>query len=285
MPPCMVTAPPESPVPAPRGTTGMWCLAATLITPATSSVVEARTTASGRAPSIEASRSKMRRSLAESITDSRPTIRRSSSTTECGRAIRPAAPRVRGCARTLRTYASSTPGMPGASTAVSADDEQVEPPAAFLVGRHAVHALEDRLLDAAVRRDLDRVPDRQAIRGDDMVGLVDATVHRQSHRLRLGRGAQSRRDGCDVIHRVQLKLDEMTGRERVQAAIAMGVADRPPVGAWGHTYREEWSPRSAGGHHHRAGASVWLGLREVPAAREQLCRGVRIGLQAGGPSA
>jgi uroporphyrinogen decarboxylase len=36
----------------------------------------------------------------------------------------------------------------------------------------------------------------------------------------------------------------MTGRERVKAAIAMGVADRPPVGAWGHTYREEWSPES-----------------------------------------
>jgi uroporphyrinogen decarboxylase len=35
----------------------------------------------------------------------------------------------------------------------------------------------------------------------------------------------------------------MTGRERVQAAIGMGVADRPPVGAWGHTYREEWSPQ------------------------------------------
>jgi uroporphyrinogen decarboxylase len=34
----------------------------------------------------------------------------------------------------------------------------------------------------------------------------------------------------------------MTGRERVKAAIQMGVADRPPVGAWGHTYREEWSP-------------------------------------------
>lgn len=34
----------------------------------------------------------------------------------------------------------------------------------------------------------------------------------------------------------------MTGRERVKAAIEMGVADRPPVGAWGHTYREEWSP-------------------------------------------
>jgi uroporphyrinogen decarboxylase len=34
----------------------------------------------------------------------------------------------------------------------------------------------------------------------------------------------------------------MTGRERVKAAIGMGVADRPPVGAWGHTYREEWSP-------------------------------------------
>jgi len=36
----------------------------------------------------------------------------------------------------------------------------------------------------------------------------------------------------------------MTGRERVEAAIAMGVADRPPVGAWGHTYREEWSPEA-----------------------------------------
>jgi uroporphyrinogen decarboxylase len=32
-----------------------------------------------------------------------------------------------------------------------------------------------------------------------------------------------------------------TARERVEAALAMGVADRPPVGAWGHTYREEWS--------------------------------------------
>jgi len=34
----------------------------------------------------------------------------------------------------------------------------------------------------------------------------------------------------------------MTGRDRVEAALALGVADRPPVGAWGHTYREEWAP-------------------------------------------
>ena len=27
----------------------------------------------------------------------------------------------------------------------------------------------------------------------------------------------------------------------------MGVADRPPVGAWGHTYREEWSPEELAG--------------------------------------
>jgi len=42
--------------------------------------------------------------------------------------------------------------------------------------------------------------------------------------------------------RVQLKLEPMNGRRRVEAALALGIADRPPVGAWGHTYREEWSP-------------------------------------------
>jgi len=41
---------------------------------------------------------------------------------------------------------------------------------------------------------------------------------------------------------VQLKLETVDGKRRVEAALAMGVADRPPVGAWGHTYREEWSP-------------------------------------------
>jgi uroporphyrinogen decarboxylase len=42
--------------------------------------------------------------------------------------------------------------------------------------------------------------------------------------------------------KVQLKLEPMNGRARVEAALAMGVADRPPVGAWGHTYEQEWSP-------------------------------------------
>ncbi len=81
MPPRMVTAPPDSPVPAPRSTTGMRCLAATLITAETSAVFAGRTTASGTAPSIDASRSKMRRSLLESMTCSRPTARRTSSRT------------------------------------------------------------------------------------------------------------------------------------------------------------------------------------------------------------
>ncbi len=39
----------------------------------------------------------------------------------------------------------------------------------------------------------------------------------------------------------------MTGRKRVEAALAMSVTDRPPVGAWGHTYREEWSPEELAG--------------------------------------
>jgi uroporphyrinogen decarboxylase len=39
-----------------------------------------------------------------------------------------------------------------------------------------------------------------------------------------------------------LNSQSMTGRQRVEAALAKDVADRPPAGAWGHTYREEWSP-------------------------------------------
>lgn len=33
----------------------------------------------------------------------------------------------------------------------------------------------------------------------------------------------------------------MTPRERVEAAISLDVADRPPMGAWGHDYLAEWS--------------------------------------------
>ena len=34
----------------------------------------------------------------------------------------------------------------------------------------------------------------------------------------------------------------MDSRARVKAALEGKALDRPPVGAWGHTYREEWSP-------------------------------------------
>lgn len=33
-----------------------------------------------------------------------------------------------------------------------------------------------------------------------------------------------------------------TGRQRVEAALGLVMADRPPVSAWGHAYAEEWSP-------------------------------------------
>ena len=36
--------------------------------------------------------------------------------------------------------------------------------------------------------------------------------------------------------------ETMTGRERVEAAIALGLGDRPPVSAWSHTFKEEWTP-------------------------------------------
>src|ERR1700687_398066 len=65
----------------------------------------------------------------------------------------------------------------------SADDEEVEPSLALFVGGHGVHSLEDDFLDAAVRRDLDGVPDRQAVRGDLVMRFIDAPVHRQPHRL------------------------------------------------------------------------------------------------------
>jgi uroporphyrinogen decarboxylase len=71
--------------------------------------------------------------------------------------------------------------------------------------------------------------------------LVDASVDGQLHRFGLSGSPEPsgvRLDG----HRVQLKLESMDGRGRVEAALEMDVADRPPVSAWGHTYREEWSP-------------------------------------------
>src|SRR5205807_9337957 len=89
---------------------------------------------------------------------------------------------------------------------------------------------------------LDRVPDRKAVLGHDVVALVNAAVDREPHGFRLGCRSKAFGHGPDVIHWVQLKLEPMDGRKRVEAAIAMGVADRPPFGAWGHTYREEWSP-------------------------------------------
>ncbi len=36
----------------------------------------------------------------------------------------------------------------------------------------------------------------------------------------------------------------MDSRARVEAALAGEKPDRPPIGAWGHTYREEWSPEA-----------------------------------------
>ena len=36
----------------------------------------------------------------------------------------------------------------------------------------------------------------------------------------------------------------MTGRERVEAALRGDPVDHPPAAAWGHTYREEWSPEA-----------------------------------------
>jgi uroporphyrinogen decarboxylase len=72
--------------------------------------------------------------------------------------------------------------------------------------------------------------------------FVDTPVDRQSHRLGFGRRPESLGNRGNAVQEVQLKLETMNGRARVEAALGMGVSDRPPVGAWGHTYREEWSP-------------------------------------------
>ncbi len=53
----------------------------------------------------------------------------------------------------------------------------------------------------------------------------------------------------------------------MEAALAMGVADRPPVGAWGHTYKEEWSPEAlAGITVERARALGWDFVKFQPRA-------------------
>ena len=44
----------------------------------------------------------------------------------------------------------------------------------------------------------------------------------------------------------------MTHRDRVEAALALDVADRPPVGMWGHDYLREWSPTDLADAHIRA---------------------------------
>lgn len=36
----------------------------------------------------------------------------------------------------------------------------------------------------------------------------------------------------------------MNSRTRVEAALRLADVDRPPAAAWGHTYREEWSPQA-----------------------------------------
>src|SRR5437879_10709713 len=77
-----------------------------------------------------------------------------------------------------------------------------------------------------------------------MLCLVHLAIDGKSHRPRFGRGAESGRLALDVGHEVQLKRELGNGRGRVEAALAMDVADRPPVGAWGHTYHEEWSPEA-----------------------------------------
>ncbi|HEY4027581.1 MAG TPA: uroporphyrinogen decarboxylase family protein [Candidatus Dormibacteraeota bacterium] len=39
----------------------------------------------------------------------------------------------------------------------------------------------------------------------------------------------------------------MDSRARVEAALVGGEVDRPPAGAWGHRYRDEWSPEKLAG--------------------------------------
>ena len=72
--------------------------------------------------------------------------------------------------------------------------------------------------------------------------LVHAAVDGQAKRFGFGRRPQPPGLAFDVHQQIQFKLGSMTGRDRVKAALRLDVADRPPVGAWGHTYKEEWSP-------------------------------------------
>lgn len=45
------------------------------------------------------------------------------------------------------------------------------------------------------------------------------------------------------VYRAATRLAAVNSRTRIEAAIALEVADRPPVGAWGHSFHKEWSVR------------------------------------------
>src|SRR5438046_8025326 len=115
---------------------------------------------------MEPSRSKMRRSFADSITDSRPTIRRSCSETDSGSTVEHL--------ETTRGRAREGGRLGG----LRADDQQFQPGPDLIVGGHAVVAFEYCFLDAGVGRDLDREPDRKSVRRRRVVRLVDLAVDR-----------------------------------------------------------------------------------------------------------
>src|ERR1700693_4705191 len=116
-----------------------------------------------------------------------------------------------------------------------------------------------------------------------MAWCVSSTRRFTGNRIGLASAAARSRVATAAISSIESSLNSNDERKGEGEGCDRDGGGRPAArGRVGTHVSRGMVAAVARGNNRRAGPAVWLGLREVPAAREQLRRGVRIGVQAGG---